>query len=152
MPDELVPLGAQEDSFALAVIEYGGNLAAAYRSVFGKDKQGLRKAQELISRPEIALRIKAIADATQEHALISLGSHLQQLAVIRDKSIKMGDMRTGLAAEVQRGTVAGYYKEKSDPKGGQAFVQINIGAPTPANPAEWAKQYGSEPVIIENPA
>lgn len=150
--DQVALLSSEEDSFCLAVIEYGGNLGAAYRSVHGKKiASPVQRAQELINRPEIALRIKKIAEATEEHALISLGSHLLQLATIRDKSLKSGDMRTGLAAEVKRGEVAGFYKDKTAaPADGAKFVQINIGgAGTPGNMAEWGKQFGNEPVVIE---
>lgn len=150
---EFVPpvLTSEEDGFCLAVIEYGGNLGAAYRSVFGKKiKNPVPRAQELINRPEIALRIKKIAEATQEHALISLGSHLLQLATIRDRSMKAGDLRTGLAAEVKRGEVAGFYKDKTAaPADGHKFVQINFNGATPGSMAEWGKQFGNEPVVIE---
>lgn len=148
---EVKPLTADEDSFALAVIEYGGNLPAAYKSVFGDVKSPTAKATAMVSRPEIALRIKELNDLTQEHALISLGSHLQQLSKIRDLAIDSGDLRTGLNAEVQRGTVAGYYKDAAKaPTDGAKFVQINIQNNTPGNLQEWGKQFGNTPVVIEN--
>lgn len=161
-PSEVVdalPLTAEEDTFCLAVIEYGGNLGAAYRSAFGKKahSQPAAKGRELINRPDIALRIKALADATQEHAMISLGSHFMQLARLRDIAVKTGDVRTGLAAEVKRGELAGFYKEQGpkDPTEGAKFVQINFngGAQGAASPLDWAQKYGNAgavPVIIEN--
>lgn len=154
---EPVLLTSEEDTFCMAVIEYGGNLGAAYRGAFGKQKKSvgspIARAQELINRPEIALRIKKLAEATQEHALISLGSHLLQLAVLRDKSTKVGDMRTALAAEVKRGEVAGFYKDKvATPADGAKFVQINITNPTPGNMEEWAARHGGHaPVVIDMP-
>lgn len=137
----------------MAVIEYGGNIGAAYRASFGKKvATPVIRAQELINRPEIAIRIKKLAEATQEHALISLGSHLLQLAVLRDKSVKIGDMRTALASEVKRGEVAGFYKDKTAaPADGAKFVQINFnGGSSPANAEEWAEKFGGKaPQIID---
>ncbi len=152
--ESLVPLTADEDTFCMCVIEYGGNLGAAYRAAFGKKvATPVQRAQELINRPEVALRIKHLAEATQEHALISLGSHLLQLAVLRDKSVKIGDMRTALASEVKRGEVAGFYKDKvATPADGAKFVQINFnGSPSPSNATEWAQQFGggNAPVILD---
>jgi len=158
----LPKLSAQEDTFCLAVIEYGGNLGAAYRAAFGKKahSQPAAKGRELINRPDVALRIKQLAEATQEHALISLGSHFMQLARIRDIAIKTGDVRTGLAAEVKRGELGGFYNGKANAppnpgEEGAKFLQINFigGAPTGSqSPEEWARKFNpqSQPVVIEN--
>lgn len=156
--EELAALSSEEDTFCLAVIECGGNLGAAYRMAFGKKahSQPAAKGRELINRPDIAIRIKQLADATQEHAMISLGSHFMQLARIRDVAIKTGDIRTGLAAEVKRGELAGYYKQpEKDPTDGAKFVQINFngGMQGAASPLEWAQKFGNAgavPVVIEH--
>lgn len=165
LTEETLPLSREEDTFCLGVIEYGGNIGAAYRSAFGKKVSNpAAKGRELINRPDIALRIKQLADATQEHALISLGSHFMQLARLRDLAVKTGDMRTGLAAEVKRGELAGYYNGKGaapanpgEGENGAKFLQINFigGAPTgAASPEDWMRKFGSkqaDPLIIENP-
>lgn len=152
----LPPLSAEEDNFCLGIIEYGGNVGAAYRAAFGKKVSNpAAKGRELINRPEIALRIKKLAEATEEHALISLGSHFMQLARIRDLSIKQGDMKTGLQAEVKRGELAGYYKkqEEANETDGKTFVQINFNGPTgSASPQEWAEKFGKTPIVIDNGA
>lgn len=148
----VVPLSADEDDFCLAVIEFGGNLGAAYRAIHGDVASPIAKAQRLISRPEIALRIKKIAEATQEHALISLGSHLLQLADLRDQSAKAGDLRTALAAEVKRGEVVGFYKDKVQSPDSVKSVHIHLPASSPGSLQEWGNKFGKEPVVIDMPS
>jgi hypothetical protein len=150
-----IKLSAAEDNFCLAVIEYGGNLGAAYRSAFGIGiANPAAKGKQMINRPDIALRIKQLAEAAQEHALISLGSHFMQLARIRDIAITIGDVRTGLAAEVKRGELAKFYQEQSpkDPTDGAKFVQINFngGVSGAESPQAWAAKFGKAPIVIEN--
>lgn len=148
-----VKLTPEEDTFCLAVIEHAGNLAAAHRAAFGPDQSyPLARARELIARPEIAKRIRFLSEAVEEHAIISLGSHLQQLARIRDHAFDNAQLKVALGAEKARGEAAGLYADKlpKDPSGkeGRPLVSIHIGA-TPANTGEWAQKYGNAPVIIE---
>lgn len=162
MSTEVVTLPAltqEEDTFAMAVIEYGGNLAAAYRAAFGKDAASpIAHARLMISRPEIAKRIQELTELTQEHALISLGSHLQELAEIRDLSKVSGQLKTAMESERLRGVVAGFYKESvKDPeeKQSKVFIQLNGGSAnvsiggTPSTPEEWAARQGTAPMIID---
>lgn len=117
----LPQLTAQEDTFALAVIEYGGNLRRAYEEAFGiGDSTPVAKARALMARPEIALRIRDITESVQEGALVSLGSHLVELADIRDLAKAQGQLKVALNAEEARGRVAGFYIGKEGPaaKGG----------------------------------
>lgn len=153
---EFTPLTSEEDTFALGVIEYGGNLGAAYRAAFGAEiSNPVAKARHMISRPEIAKRIMQLTEATQEHALISLGSHLVQLAEIRDLAKDTGQLKVALSAEQARGEVAGFYQGKGAGGRGSdntpnASVIINM-APTPANMEEWAAQHGKMPIVIDMP-
>jgi hypothetical protein len=157
LPGPPIKLSSQEDNFCLGVIEYGGNIGAAYRAAFGIGiTNPAARGKSLINRPDIALRIKQLAEAAQDHALISLGSHFMQLARIRDLAVNIGDMRTGLAAEVKRGELARFYQEQApkDPTDGAKFVQINFvgGMQGAASPLDWAQKFGAgkQPVVIEN--
>jgi len=117
----LPPLTAKEDMFALAVIEYGGNLRKAYEEAFGiGDTTPVAKARALMARPEVALRIRDITESVQQNALVSLGSHLVELADIRDLAKDQGQLKVALNAEEARGRVAGLYigKEGAGAKGG----------------------------------
>lgn len=113
-------LTAEEDTFALGVIEYGGNLRKAYEEAFGLGARNpLAKARELLNRPEVAFRIRDITEVVQENALVSLGSHLMELADIRDLAKSQGALKVALNAEEARGRVAGFYIGKEgNSKGG----------------------------------
>lgn len=150
----LPQLTSEEDTFALAIIEYGGNLAAAYRSVFaGEDEKipnAAAKARELLSKPHIAKRIHQLTLAVEEHALISLGSHLVKLAEIRDISIHTGNLKIALGAEVKRGEAAGFYANKIAQKPGEGgpMVQVTINAPA-GSIADWGAKHGKMPVVVD---
>lgn len=152
----LPPLSPNDDTFCLAVIEYGGNLGAAYRAAYGKDAPlPIARARELITRPEIAKRIHQLTVATEEHALISLGSHLVKLAEIRDECMETKYYKVALQAEVKRAEAVGIYQDKvaKSPSGSSQtpMVQINIGS-TPANIQDWATQHGTNaPMVVELP-
>lgn len=152
MDVQLPALSNQDDSFALAVIEYGGNLGAAWRSVFGETENAASKARLAITRPEIAKRIHELTKACEENALISLGSHLTMLAEIRDQARLLNMPKAALDAEVKRGEAAGFYHskvkkvEEDGPK--NPSVVINIGR-TPVDVTEWASNHGKQPVVID---
>lgn len=114
-PPPLPRLTLDEDTFCLAVIEYGGNLRKAFQEVYGVEvSQPTARARALIARPEIAVRIQDLGASVTEQSLISIGSHMVELAEIRDLSKAQGNVKTALDAEVQRGKVAGFYVGKSD--------------------------------------
>jgi phage terminase small subunit len=156
MDDAKLPaLSSAEDTFALAVIEYGGNLGAAWKSVFGPNEtNATAKARELITKPEVALRIQQLSTAVEEHAYISLGSHLTKLAEIRDLAIATDQLKTALGAETKRGEAAGFYtsrlltKDPNAPAESSPHVVINIGSSS-ANVQEWAAKHGKQPVVID---
>jgi hypothetical protein len=149
-----VALTNEEDSFALAIIEYGGNLGAAWNSVYGETSNAAAKARELLSRPEVASRIQQLTIAVQEHAFISLGSHLTKLAEIRDLAVASDQLKVALGAETKRGEAAGFYtpknvtKDPNAPAEGNPSVVINIGS-SAANVHDWSKKHGQAPVVID---
>lgn len=114
MTNELITLcSIDEDNFALAVIEYGGNVALAYKAVFGADVTAPKaKGYEMMSRPQVQARIDELRGCVQETALISMSCHMTELANIRDLAKNQGAVKVALEAEVQRGKVAGYYVGK----------------------------------------
>src|SRR6185503_6000424 len=100
------------------LVEYGGNLPAAYNAVFApQDPDGKpipvrnagMKARNLVSRPEVAKRVAELQAHVHEGAFISLGSHLDQMARLRDLAATAGDFKAAIVAEKSRGEVAGYY-------------------------------------------
>lgn len=131
-PDEVFaypPLSLEEETFALAIVETAGNIAAAYKMTFGPEATfPLAHGKELLGKPAIALKIRTLTDAIQESSLISVGAHLDELAVIRDLAKITGQLKTAYAAERSRGEAVGIY-QKHDAKnkgGGNNNVQINV--------------------------
>ncbi|MFZ2287581.1 MAG: hypothetical protein WAV93_11400 [Bacteroidales bacterium] len=121
------PLTQAEDTFALAIIECGGNIAAAYKMTYGEDSPfPIARGKELLSKPQIALRIREITDKIQDASLISMGAHLYELADIRDLAKNSGQLKVALSAERARGEVVGLYDNFE--RGGKANtnVQINL--------------------------
>lgn len=125
---EYPPCTQDEETFALAIIECSGNIAAAYKMTFGPESyMPLARGKALLALPQVALKIRAITDAVQDAALISVGAHLDQLAVIRDLSIVTGQLKTAYMAERSRGEAVGIYqKHDTGNKGGGNNVQINV--------------------------
>lgn len=130
-PEEsaLPPLSVDEDSFALAMIEYGGNVAAAYRSVFGEDvRSPTGRGQALLALPQVQFRIQELSTAVKESAMVSMGMHLQELAQIRDMAKLQGQLKVALQAERTRGEVTGLYDkfEHGAKDKGPTNIQINL--------------------------
>jgi hypothetical protein len=106
----LPSLTSEEDTFCLAVVEYGGNLKFAYQATFGQNVANpAARARTLMARPEIVARTRELMGTITENALISIGSHLVELADIRDLAKATGQLKTALSAEEARGRVAGFY-------------------------------------------
>ena len=126
---EYPPLTQAEDTFALAVIECGGNISSAYKMTFGDDSPfPIARGKELLSKPQIALRIKEITDKISEASLISMGAHLYELADIRDLAKNSGQLKVALSAERSRGEVVGLYNDfaAGGKNTGNTNVQINL--------------------------
>jgi hypothetical protein len=123
------PLTQDEETFALAVVESSGNIAAAYRMTYGQEVQfPLSRGKQLLCKPAIALKIREITEVIQDASLISVGAHLHELAEIRDLAKATGQLKTALAAERNRGEAVGIY-QKHDAKnksGSTQAVQVNI--------------------------
>lgn len=111
----LKPLTVEEDAFALALIEYNGNMKAAYLAVFGEEARNpLAHARQLSANPAIATRVRQLLFAADDQDMISRSAHLAELAEIRDMAKKMGAPKVALEAERSRGEIAGFYKGKTD--------------------------------------
>jgi hypothetical protein len=128
------PLTREQEDFALAVVEYGGNIAAAYKAAFGDDaKMPTARGKELMGLPAVALKIKAITDSVEDACLISVGAHLTELARIRDLSIATGELKVAFSAERSRGEAVGIYQKhdakNKNPGGNQVVIQVNMASP-----------------------
>lgn len=113
-PVPLPQLTLDEDTFCLAVVEYGGNLRRAFQEIWPDKSQPSARARALLARREIDVRIRDLGTSVTEQSLISLGSHMVELAEIRDLAKAQGNTKDALASEVARGKVAGFYVGKGD--------------------------------------
>ncbi len=120
------PLTRDEDTFALAIIEFSGNVKAAYVATFGVDPFALARGHELLAKPAIALKIRSITDSIQDQSLISVGSHLNELAEIRDLAKATGQLKTALAAERNRGEAVGIYQKHDAMAKGKGNGNVNL--------------------------
>lgn len=128
---DLPPLTSDQDSFALAVIEYGGNVGAAYREVYGeKAKSPAARGQELLALPQVRRRIAELTETIKDASLVSMSMHLQELAQIRDIAKMQGQLKVALQAERTRGEVTGLYDRFEHGSRGQnngpTNIQINL--------------------------
>lgn len=117
-----------EATFALAVVESNGNIAAAFRMAFGPDASQfpLARGKEFLCRPQVALKIKELTDTIQDASLISIGAHLHELADIRDLAKATGQLKTALAAERHRGEAVGIYQRHDPAAKGRSSGAVNI--------------------------
>lgn len=125
----LPPLTLEQDAFVLAMIECGGNLAAAYRMAFGENSTSPgAKAQALMTLPQVTARINELNACIKESTLVSIGMHLQELAVIRDMAKTQGQLKIALQSERARGEVSGLYNhfEHGQRDKGPTNIQINL--------------------------
>jgi len=108
-------LSIEEEEFVLAVIECGGNLSQAYRSVFaGNISNPGARARAILQRPEVARRLAQLQGSVTESHLVTVESHLVELAVIRDLAKAQGQLKVALNAEECRGKVIGLYQTKQE--------------------------------------
>lgn len=134
----LRPLKISEDDFALAIIECGGNVREAYLSVFPGASNPRAKGLALLADPAIAGRIRVLQDAIQDQTLITLGSHLSEMATIRDMAKDQGQLKVALEAEKSRGVAAGLYigtesKTPATPAAGATNILVQINTPHDAS-------------------
>lgn len=107
-------LSAEEDMFALAVIQYGGNLSAAYKEAYGPSPTAAAQARILMLKPAVIRRIRDLNSSVHQSDLITIESHLVELAIIRDMAKHQGMLKVALNAEESRGKVIGLYVGKGD--------------------------------------
>lgn len=122
------PLTELENNFALAVVEFGGNVRKAWRFAAGENTSlfDLETPKLLLKKANVALRIKQLTDLSEEHSLISLGSHLIQLAELRDVALERGETKVALNAEIARGEAAGLYTKAVNKGKGQNQVGVTV--------------------------
>jgi phage terminase small subunit len=107
----------KQETFCLVYIETG-NACEAYRRAYDCESMGAttikREAARLLDNPTIATTLTALRAPVIEAAQITLASHLNDLADLRDRAAGAGLYSAAIAAEIARGKAAGVYVEKSE--------------------------------------
>ena len=118
-----IPLTVQEEAFAFAMVEWGGNFKLAVKSIGCPAFVG----RQMLLYAHVQERIKDLMGTFQDSCLISLGSHLMELADIRDTAKASGLLKVALEAERSRGEVSGLYaKAEANHAKAPMAIQINM--------------------------
>jgi hypothetical protein len=110
-------LTAKQEAFAVAVAS-GKTSVEAYVEVYDASKMAHRtitvKAGELMSHDGVQNRVKELRNAAASKAVVTLEGHLNDLLILRNRAVQMGNIGAAIAAEVARGKAAGVHVEKSE--------------------------------------
>lgn len=108
-PAEQSKLSYAEEMFCAEFVRTG-NRNLAYQYSFGKSSP--LQASLLLDKEIIIEKINHIRKVVSETINFTIIDHMMNLAMIRDMSIRQGDLKTALASEKCRGEVMGFYKGK----------------------------------------
>ena len=125
-PLDLRPLTSEEDLFCVALLESGGNPLKAYKMIDPECSQPGVKGRALLVLPHVQARLRQLTESVKENSLISLGTHLIELANLRDLAVAQGNLKVALQAERNRGEVAGFYDKAALNVSGPSNIQINF--------------------------
>ena len=117
-------LTQKQEHFCLTYFECG-NASQAYRQSYDasrmKSETVNREAKKLMDNPKIATRLEELRAPVTKAVRITLESHLNMLATLRDEARNLGQVAAAVNAESLRGKASGLYVDKreiSGPGGG----------------------------------
>jgi phage terminase small subunit len=111
--------------FVTEYIKDGNAAQAAIRSGYAP-KHARKSGHRLLTRPEVRAAVEAARRPALKKSQISLESHLEELARLRDKAIAKGQLSAAVRAEECRGKVAGLYVERHAGPDGKGPVEVRI--------------------------
>ena len=124
----MAKLTLKQENFCLAFLETG-NASAAYRGSYNaarmKESTVNKRASELLARGDIAGRLGELRQPAIERAEMTLENHLAELAELRDQAKEKGMLSAAVAAEVNRGKAAGFYRH-TEGQGTAIINQVNV--------------------------
>ena len=106
----------RRERFVVEYLKCGNATQAAIRAGFSKKTAGAAGAR-LLKDVSISTSIVAAKAPALEEAQITLVGHLSELERLRELSKKAGQMSAAIAAETNRGKVAGFYVERQEISG-----------------------------------
>lgn len=126
-----ISLTMKQEAFCLAYMETM-NASEAYRRAYNAGNMAeatiWRKANELVKNGKVTARIEELRQPVIEQAQLTLESHLNTLAALRDKAEAEGKYGPAIQAEISRGKAAGLYSDKIEltGKGGGPIATQNL--------------------------
>ena len=117
-------LTQKQEAFCLAFVETG-NASEAYRRAYRAKKMAEKTVHECASRlladRKVAARVAALRAKAADQAGLTLETHLEKLAELRDLAVADGQLDAAIRAETKRGEAAGLYPDRSK------AVNVNVG-------------------------
>jgi phage terminase small subunit len=112
----LEALTAKQEAFCQAMLTEG-DASKAYRKVYrvspnAKAATVHRSAHEVLQNPKVSARLAALRKPAVESVQMTLATHLQQLAELRDAALKDKKWGPAILAEMARGKASGFYITK----------------------------------------
>ena len=109
-------LTAKQEKFCQNIVS-GMSQADAYRDAYNVKTKNNKSIWELSSQLadniKVSSRIAELRKPVAEKAQITLASHLEDLARLRDLAVKEHQIAAAISAEIARGKAAGIHIEKS---------------------------------------
>jgi phage terminase small subunit len=113
----MTPMTLKQENACLAYVETG-NKSEAYRRAFNasnmKEATINKRANEFFDRGDIKGRVAELRKPVIEQVQITLKTHLEKLAELRDKADASEKWQAAIQAEVARGKASGLYVEKHE--------------------------------------
>jgi hypothetical protein len=110
----------KKEKFCLAFME-SGNQSEAYRTVYNTKNMGPatinNEASKLFNSHEITVRLEELRAPIRERAGLTLESHLDKLAELRDAALASEQFGASITAETNRGKASGLYVERVEQSG-----------------------------------
>jgi len=110
-------LTPKQEAFCLAYIETG-NASEAYRQAYNAENTKPDvvhvKASQILANGKVRVRVAELQAVAAEKAAITLESHLQTLAELRDQAKDARQFSAAITAEIARGKASGVHVEKTE--------------------------------------
>lgn len=130
----MAKLTPKQEKFCLEFIQCG-NAAEAYRRAYSAEKMKpetvWNSAYKLMENGEVKARVQELRETAAQKAIVTLESHLADLARLRDLAEEDGQFSAAITAEISRGKAVGLYTERlkqevSGPNGGPVQEELTI--------------------------
>lgn len=130
----MAKLTPKQEKFCLEFIQCG-NAAEAYRRAYSAEKMKpetvWNSAYKLMENGEVKARVQELRETAAQKAMVTLESHLADLARLRDLAEEDGQFSAAITAEISRGKAVGLYTERlkqevSGPNGGAVQTSSEI--------------------------